>query len=523
MTSAPPPGDAIGGQATGPGPQAPDAQPAAQVGAEGAVRAGAWSALDIFLRQGMQFAVTIAMARLLAPELFGIVALLTVFTALASVIVEAGPNIALQRHHGSTKVQESSIFWFDVGAGAAIALLLILAAPFVAAFYGFDVLRQLMLVSAAQVVTVAAGSVPQALLVRSLRFKPLFFVGAGAAVLSGAVGIGLAASGYGVWALSLQALTAALATTTMLWIVGGWRPAFAFNWRETRPLFRFGSHLVITGFLDVLYMQGFALIVGKLYGVRDLGLYNRAQQTQWLPSGVLMQIIGRVTLPLFATRTDDPEALRRAVRRSMRLTMVVNVPVMVGLAVLSDLVLVLLFGEAWRDAAPILSVLAVAGLLYPTALINLQALLAQDRSHYYLWLTVVKQGIGVLAVAVGSFFGIMGLAYAMVAYCLVGFVINAWPSRTFLGYGPLAQVKDLLPVFALGAAMGAAVMLVRPFLGFGAFLDLVALTAIGGGFYLGAALLLRIEALDDAMDLGLQLFPERIRRRLRVDRAPAEA
>jgi teichuronic acid exporter len=499
--------ETIGAPVTVPGPQAPEAL----VGADGAVRAGAWSALDIFLRQGMQFAALIAMARLLAPELFGTVALLTVFTALASVIVEAGPNIALQRHHGSTRAQESSIFWFDVVAAIVIALFLIALSPFIAAFYGYPILQPLMGVAAAQIVVTAAGSVPSALLVRKLRFRAMFFIGAAAATLSGAVGIGLALAGFGVWALSLQAFTMALTTTLMLWAVGGWRPLPRFDWRATRPLFRFGSHLVVTGFLDVLYLQGFALIVGKLFGVREVGLYNRAQQTQWLPSGVLMQIIGRITLPMFAARTDDPEALKRAVRRAMRLTMVINVPVMVGLAALSDLILFLLFGRAWISAAPILSVIAIAGLLHPTALINLQALLAQDRSHYYLWLTVLKQGVGVTAVTIGSFFGIMGLAYAMVAYCLVGFVINAWPSRTFLGYGPLAQVKDLLPILALGAAMGALVLLARPYIDLGPVLDFVLLVLLGATFYLGAAIMLRIEALDDAFDLGLQLFPERLR------------
>jgi O-antigen/teichoic acid export membrane protein len=507
MSIASSPAEPVTSGLTGPAPQAP----LAHIGVEGAVRAGAWSALDIALRQGLQFAVTIAMARLLAPEIFGMVALLVVFTALASVLVEAGPNIALQRHHGSSRAQESSIFWFDVGAGIVIALLLVSIAPLVAAFYGQAVLRQLMLVAAAQVVVTAAGSVPSALLVRSLRFREMFFVGGCAAMVSGAIGIGLAASGFGVWALSAQAFSMALVTTAMLWIVGGWRPLLSFDWAGSRPLFRFGSHLVVTGFLDVLYMQGFALIIGKSHGVREVGLYNRAQQTQVLPSTILLQIIGRITLPLFAARHDDVEGLARAVRRALRLTMVLNVPAMVGIAALSDLVLYLLFGPAWTGAAPILSVLAIAGLVHPTSLINLQALLAQDRSRYYLWLTVIKQAVGVLSVIVGSFFGIMGLAYAMLAYSLFGFLVNAQPSHTFLGYGAVRQLRDLLPILALGGAMGALVMLIRPLLGLGPVLDLAVLTAIGGTFYFGAAILLRLEALNDAIALGLRLLPERLR------------
>jgi teichuronic acid exporter len=303
----------------------------------------------------------------------------------------------------------------------------------------------------------------------------------------------------------------ALTSTAMLWIVGGWRPLARFDRHSSRPLFRFGGHMVVTGFLDVLYMQGFALIVGKLHGVREVGLYNRAQQTQWVPSGVLMQVIGRITLPLFAARAADDEALRRAVRRSIRLTMAINAPIMTGLALTSDLVIKLLFGPAWAEAAPILSVLAIAGLLYPTALINIQALLAQDRSRYFLWMTVIKQGVGVAAVAIGSFFGVMGLAYAVFAYCLVGFVINAWPARRFLRYGPVAQALDLLPILLLAGAMGALLAAMRPFLDVAPLVELAILTAVGAILYVGAALTVRLEAMDDALGLGLQLLPERIR------------
>lgn len=466
-----------------------------------AARAGAWSGADILFRQGLQFVVTVILARLLAPQEFGTVALLAVFTSLWTIVLEGGANTALIRARASSIIQESSVFWLNVIVGLICAATLLLIAPLVAGFYGIPLLVPLMTVAAGQVVLVALGSIHTALLTRHLRFRALLLVGFTSTIISGAVAISLAAAGYGVWALSMQALSGAAATTAALWIVSKWRPVFRFSFSEARSLFRFGSHVVISGMLDVLYTQGFALLIGKMYGVRDVGFYARAQNTQALPTGIISGIIGRVTLPVLAARADDGEGLRRAVSRSARLAMALSLPLMVGLASLSDVAIALLFGPAWAPAAPILSVLALAGSFYPHALLLQQGILAQDKSQAYMNLIMLKQALGLATMIVGSFFGIMGLAYSQLLYGFGGVLITGYAARRHFSYGFTEQFRDVAGIIAISAAMGLGILWISTATDFSPLVDALLLIPAGAFLYVLLALLFRVSPVLDLLQL----------------------
>lgn len=470
--------------------------------AQDAARAGMWSGVDLLLRQGLQFAVTVTLARFLAPQEFGIVALLAVFTGLWTVLLEGGANTALIRTRSSTHVQESSVFWFNLAAGLLCAALLLLIAPLVARFYAIPLLVPLMSVTAVQVVLVSLGSIQTALLVRALRFRSLVLVGLGSTIVSGSLAVALAISGFGVWALSLQALAGAAATTIGLWLASRWRPAARFSFSEARALFRFGSHIVISGVLDVLYTQGFALLIGKMHGVRDVGLYARAQNTQALPTGIVAGIIGRVTLPVLATRVDDPEGLRRAVSRATRLAMALSMPLAIGLASLADAAVFLLYGPAWAPAGPILCVLAIAASFYPHAIILQHGILAQDKSQAYLNLIMAKQALALATMVVGSFFGIMGLAYSQIFNGIGGTLLNAAAARRHIGYGFGDQARDLGGVVAIAAAMGLAIAWLRAVTEFPPHLDAAVFIPAGAAIYVLLALVFRVGPVLEALQLS---------------------
>jgi O-antigen/teichoic acid export membrane protein len=465
----------------------------------------------------MQFAITITLARLLAPEDFGTVALLAVFTALATAVFEGGPTIALVRNRDSTLVQESSVFWFNIMLGAAFALLLLCLAPLIARFYGLPILAPLIAVAAAQVMMVAAGSIQTAMLTRALNFRSLLFVGLASTLVSGTVAICLAVAGYGPWALSLQMFSAAAVTTAALWYWSRWRPILVFKVAETRAMFRFGGHVIASSLLDVMANQGFALIVGKMHGVRDLGFFNRAQTAQALPVNILSSIIGRVALPLLATRSDDPDSLRSAVRRAVRVAMAINVPMLVGLSVMADLAIVILFGDEWLPAAPVLRILAVTGAVYPVAMVLMQAILALDRSRAYLRLSIAKQSFSFATVVTGSFFGIMGLAYSMIVVVIGSFLMNAYVSGRLFGYGPVAQLQDISGVAAASAFMAGCLIGLRALLDLPPVFEAAALIPAGAAAYLAFALIFRVSAVTDAIPMVAQLgapLLRKIRRRM---------
>jgi O-antigen/teichoic acid export membrane protein len=471
------------------------------VSKEKAAAAGLWSGADILLRQGVQFVVALTLTRLLSPSDFGVMALLTLFSSLSMAFVDSGMSVALIRQQTSTRGEETSVFWFNLAVGLLCAGGLSLAAPYVARFYRQPVLRPLMAVAAAQVVIGSLGAVQSALLTRGLRFRQLLIVGALATSVSGALGVGLALAGFGVWSLAWQILAMSATTTSCLWFVGGWRPSLSFEFAHVRALFRFSGSLLVSSLLDLSYNQGFSAIVGKLYGVGDLGFYNRGSSVQGVASGMLSTLVGRVTLPLFSARADDPAALRRGVSLALRTAMAINVPAMIGLAVLADLVVVALFGERWRPSGPILSVLALSGLLWPVHVINLQAVLARGDSPSFLRLTIAKQSTGLVTTVVGSFFGIMGLAWSQVVYGVIAALINAAPSRRFFDYGIGAQLAELSGLFAIGALMGATLLLARSVVALSPPVELATLIALGALVYIGAGLALRVAIFTELKEM----------------------
>lgn len=471
-----------------------------------AARAGAWSALDMLLRQGVTFVVSILLARLLQPADFGVIALLTFFSSLSIIFVQGGLSEALVQRGTTTLEEESSVFWCNLVASLVFGAGLVAVGPAVARFYGQPVLSPLMWVAAAQTVCGALGAVQTALLTRGLRFDQLAKTGVAASLISGALAVGAAALGWGVWALGVQLAASAALNAAGLWLLGGWRPAFRLRLGAVRSMLGFGGWLSLSSALEVLYAQGFALLLGKFYGVRQLGLFNRAAGTQQLPANVFSGIIGRVAFPLFAAHKDDAEALRHGLARAVRLSMLVNLPLMTGVMILPDLVIRVLFGDKWLPAAPILGILAGSGMLFPLQVLNLQLILARGESRVYFRIEIAKKLVGVALVAVGSLLGIRGLAGAMLALAVVALFINAEPVRRSIGHGVAAQLSDLRGVAAASAAMAALVLLVRPLVATSPpALQLAVLAGVGVGTYAAIGLLAPLSAFTEALEIARSL------------------
>jgi O-antigen/teichoic acid export membrane protein len=470
-----------------------------------AARAGVWSALDLTLRQVVNFLVIVIMARLLRPADFGIVALVTFFANVSIVFVQGGLSQALVQRQQTSADEESAVFWWNMGGALVCALLLAAIAPAIARTFGYPLLRPLMLMGAAQVILTGLGAVQIALLSRALRFDLLTIAGVVSSLLSGAGGIAAALYGLGPWALAFQLAAQAGLNSALMWVLSAWRPRFHFRFSTIRSLLGFGIFLSLSSALEVMYTQGFALIIGKLHGVRDVGLYNRAASTQALPSSVISVMVSRTALPLFSARAGDKDSLRRGVRLANMSAMILNLPAMLGLSVLSDLVMVALFGSQWVSAAPILSILALGGVFLPVHAINLQVLLAEARSRRFFTLEVIKKAGGIVFVIAGSWFGIRGLAWSSVAFGLVALPINTHPVKQSLGYGVGRQLWDLAGLVVPAAAMVLVLSLLKPVLPFAPWLKLLLLTGLGAAIYAGLGLALRIGVFIEAKDIALSI------------------
>lgn len=471
-----------------------------------AASAGLWSALDLFFRQGVQFGVSIVLARLLTPSDFGVIALTSFFATLSTVFVQGGLMVALIQRQDIGAVEESSIFWLNLIASTLLAGVVVAIAPLVAGYYDRPVLRPLLWLAAAQIVIAALGAVHGTLLIRDLRFRQLATVGLAASLISGAIGIAAALLGAGVWALGLQILFAAIMTTAGTWWANDWRPRAILSIGSIRPLLGFGAWLSLSNLLDVIYTQGFSLLIAKLHGLRAVGLYTRAANTQALPSNILFMIIARVALPLFSAKASDPAALRRGARLAVGIPMLLNVPVMLGLVLLSDPIIRVLFGAQWTAAAPILSILAVAGLLLPLNAINLQILLALGGSATYFRVETVKKLAAIACVVVGSFYGIEGLAASQIVASVLAFLLGARPVSRRLQYPVRRQLADLIGIFLPGAAMFGAILLLKPFASADPIAALAFLVPVGALVYAVAGFGTRSFAFVETANLAMPMI-----------------
>lgn len=463
------------------------------LGRPSAVAASAWSALEIVLRQGLQFAVTVVLARLLSPEDFGTFALLAFLTSFAIVFLQGGLTIALIQRQNTTGDEESAVFWWNFIASLVVGAGFVAGAPLFADFFDQPVLRLLVVVAAAHLVLSAAGAVQTALLTREMRFDLLTRAGILSSVVSGVVAVTAALMGAGIWALALQLATQAAVNTAALWLIADWRPQFHFQFATIRQFFGFGAAVSIGNVLDVFYTSGINLLVGKLYGVRELGFYNRAATTQLLPSSMLSAVVGRVTLPLLSSKDGDAAALRQSLRLAIGATMLLNVPAMTGLALLADQVVEVLFGERWLPAAPILVILALSGVLLPLHVINLQYVLARAQSRTFMRIELAKKSLGIACVVAGSLFGVIGLAWSQVAVSIIALLINAVPAGRELHYGVYRQLHDVAGIFFASLIMAGCVVLLKSVLPTGAAATLAICSAAGALVYLAAGWLARFD------------------------------
>jgi teichuronic acid exporter len=466
---------------------------------EKATRAIGWSTVDQIIRQGLFFAVSVTMARLVAPEAYGTVVLLNLFTGIAGIFVDVGLSSALIQKKETTLADESTVFWFNVAVGLLMGVALFLSAPFISGFYGIPVLTPIARLYSFLFIFGAGNAVHSALFVKHLDFKTPLKVTSGSLLVSSVVGILLAWKGYGVWALVAQTLMAGILETVLLWFFSSWRPAVIFRLESFKLLFRFGGFLFLAGLLDTGYQNLYSLVIGKWYGVHDLGIYNRANATKQLPTGVLSGILSRVAFPIFSQVADDPERLRRGLRQSIRGIMFLNIPMMLGIAVVAEPLILTLFGQVWAPAIPLLQVLALGAVLFPLQVLNLNVLNAMGHSSKFLKIEIVKKVVGISLIVLGARFGILGMAWAVVVSSVTSFLFNSYYTGKILKYGPYKQVLDCLPALSCAVLMGILVLACDGIVTGTPLLRLIVLSFGGFGAFILTASLLKLAEFSDGV------------------------
>lgn len=456
---------------------------------------------DVFLRQGIQFSVTVVLARLLTPGDFGAVALISVFTGLATIFVDAGFSFALIQKQDTTDNEESSVFWVNLLAGFLLFIGISSISSKVAHYLEVPGGPWLLVLFAASILINALGAIHLAMITKRLQFKSIFKVSLIATASSGIVAIMAALHGLGVWALGLQVLVYAAVSTVLLWTYSSWRPSMVLRVASLQRLFSFGSYMFLSALLDRVNYGVQNLLIGKIYGVQELGVYNRAEATQNVPQSVVNGLISRVLFPVFSQVADDPARLRRGLGQAIRLTMLVNAPLMLGMMVTSDLVVQVVLGDQWTNAVPILEALCIWGLIWPLHVINLSVLSSLGYSKTFFNVEVIKKVLSVALLIAASRVGLLWIAWAQVAVAVIASLITMRHTKRLIGYQIISQLRDFFPPVLSAISMAVLVFVSRTRLDSSAAAELLLLVIIGAALYAILCLGARLTALREATAL----------------------
>lgn len=433
-----------------------------------------WQGLCNIGSKGLNFVFSIILARLLAPEDFGSVAILMIFIAIAEVFVDSGFSTALIQKKDADDIDCSSVFYFNILVAVVLYLVFFAAAPWIAEFYRDPKLTSCFRWLAMGTVVRSFSLVQQSLLCKRMLFHLNFRIVFGALLISGTLGIVLAYCGFGVWSLIVQQLVNAAVTAILLWVLVKWRPCLCFVWDRVRTLFHFGSRLLATSLLDTLCNNLFGMIVGRLFDLSTLAYYNRGRHIPETGMGIINSTIGSVIFPAFSKVQDDRNEMRRLAQKSLKVTMFFVIPAMGLLAVLAKPLVLVLLTEKWLSSVIFLQLSCLIFVVWPLHTLNLQVIMACGRSDTMLILEIIKKVQTITVLLLTWPYGVIAMVWGMAVNGVLCAVENAWPNRKLIGYSWETQFKDIMPYLLMAGAASLLTLLLVAQLSFSPWIQLIA-------------------------------------------------
>ena len=454
-----------------------------------------WRFLERCGAQGVTFIVSIVLARLLDPDIYGTVALVTVFTTIMQVFVDSGMGNALIQKKDADDLDFSSVFYFNIAMCSLLYLVMFLIAPLIAIFYEDSELTPVIRVLSLILIISGVKNVQQAYVSRHMMFKRFFFSTLGGTIGAAIVGIIMAYLGFGVWALVAQMLFNTAMDTTILWITVKWRPKKMFSLQRLKGLFSFGWKLLVSSLVDTVYKDLTQLIIGKKYSSSDLAQYNQGDKFPKLIVTNINTSIDSVLLPTMANVQDDSSVVKSMTRRAIKTSTYIMMPCMVGLAVCAKPLVSLILTDKWLPCVPFLRIFCFTYAFYPIHTANLNAIKAMGRSDLFLILEIIKKVVGLIAILVTMRISVMAMAYSLLVTSVLSQIINSWPNKKLMDYSYLEQLKDMLPQIGLSLLMGVSVYCIT-FIRLGSVLMLVIQIPLGIIIYIIISKLFHIDSFE---------------------------
>ncbi|ATP35552.1 lipopolysaccharide biosynthesis protein [Ligilactobacillus salivarius] len=419
-----------------------------------------WKFNEQISSQLVTFIISIILARLLTPKDYGIVALINVFISIADVFVTSGFGAALIQKKDADDTDFSTIFIISELFSIVVYIVIYLMAPSIANFYNNNDLTLIVRVFALKLPLSAFNAIQQAYVSKKMLFKKIFISTTASAIISGCIGIVLAYMGFGIWALIMQYILNTVIVSIALFVQLDWRPEWKFSWSSGKPLLNYGWKVLMTSILGAFFNQLRTLLLGKAYTPAELAYYNRGQKFPELLSQNIDGTISTVLFPAMSAYNDDLEKIKLLVRKSIKVSTFIIMPLMFGMAATAKPIILILLTDKWIESVPYMQYLCIAGAFGTISNTNMQAISAIGRSDILLNLELIKKPIYLLLLVVGLKISVLAVAYTMTIYSVCSALLNMSPNRKLLSYKFKEQVEDILPALILSITMFVIVELI---------------------------------------------------------------
>jgi O-antigen/teichoic acid export membrane protein len=467
----------------------------------------AWSTAEKLCSMLLQMVVSIVVARQLCPEDFGVMAILTFFTAVALVVVDSGFSQTLLRKKAPTNDEYKSVFVFNLAVSGALYLLFLAISPLLAGYYNFSVITQIAPVLFLLLPLNALGIIQNTKLSREFDFGVLSRINFTASLVAGVTAIVVAVCGGGVWALVAQRVLVVAVKSSLLWWRGGWRGEGSFDksaWREMAP---FSFRLMSTDIVSTVYDNVASLFIGKVYTMDMLGYFNQAQKIKDLPVKSAVLSVQSVTYPALAKIKEDNAKFAESFRKVLLINIFVMAPVAVGLSAVAMPLFEILLGDKWLPTVPYFEVIILSGVFYPLAMVAYNVLKVHSNGSIIFRLELLKKAIMTAVLALTIPHSTMAIAWGLVAMTLVEFVVNFAATRRYTSLSWEQMLRTLLPSILLTAVMYLAAWAVGYYASSLAPAPLLILQMVAGGaVYLLGAWVFRVEALRELVTVIKGIF-----------------
>lgn len=476
-----------------------------------------WNVIDRVLSQVLYAVTGVVLARVLSQEDFGLVGAMLVFQAFASLFVDSGFGTALLQRKSPTHLDYSTVMWFNVGMSVGIYTILWFCAPLIAdIFQGDQRLIPLSRVMFLSFIINALSIVQVNRLMKRMDVKMIAVSNTIGLIVSAVVGIWMALTGWGAWAIVWQTIALATTKTVILWLTSNWRPLWKFSWSALRSFFGVGSGVMLTSFLNTVFQNLYSFFIGNRVGLVSLGYYTQADK--WSKMGImsLSQVLTASFLPVLSQVQDDPERYARMTAKMNRFTAYLLFPAMGFLVVMATPIFHALFGTKWDASIILFQILLVRGVFTVLSLLYNNFILALGRSRLIVYMEILRDGVAILALIVtlpymamttasDPVWGLRILLWGQLiasalTWLVTLIVVNRLTHRSWLNY-----LKDCLPylveTIAIMGAMVALTTIIE-----NKWLLLAAQGLTGLGLYLAINAMMRSQIQRDALDYILHRF-----------------